>query len=70
MNFNPRPHKGDDQCREIVKAYPQTISIHVPTRGTTPDPHGTAAKLLISIHVPTRGTTIWPTDVRRVRKTG
>ena len=54
--FNPRSHKGNDHSghtlSEVLK-----ISIHVPTRGTTPSFFDSPHFLQISIHVPTRGTT-------------
>ena len=56
-NFNPRSYERNDLCPIIVVWYILTISIHVPTRGTTRGiERGYLAKE-ISIHVPTRGTT-------------
>ena len=57
-DFNPRAHEGHDVCDKCGWAT-QEISIHVPTRGTTPDMARHTGNKHISIHVPTRGTTRW-----------
>ena len=54
--FNPRAHEGHDATPP--SQYPQGISIHVPTRGTTQYIPAWHPGLHISIHVPTRGTTL------------
>ena len=55
--FNPRAHEGHDKVswRRHTLLY---ISIHVPTRGTTPKEYAKWRSQGISIHVPTRGTTV------------
>ena len=55
-HFNPRAHEGHDQHNPIANPL-TSISIHVPTRGTTISIVGAVACHPISIHVPTRGTT-------------
>ena len=55
MHFNPRAHEGHDPS--IINWQIRfTISIHVPTRGTT-QLCTLRCCFAISIHVPTRGTT-------------
>ena len=56
--FNPRSHEGNDPARLDVRAL-DTVSIHVPTRGTTLRAVSDEMKKTVSIHVPTRGTTAW-----------
>ena len=53
--FNPRAHEGHDS-HPVSSTSLRPISIHVPTRGTTPRRSRSSAQP-ISIHVPTRGTT-------------
>ena len=55
-HFNPRAHEGHDFVYPNFVVFLR-ISIHVPTRGTTPCPFLEYVFLDISIHVPTRGTT-------------
>ena len=57
-DFNPRSRTGERRkMRRCRERYSQ-ISIHVPTRGTTPVLDGCAGGCRISIHVPARGTTM------------
>ncbi len=56
MNFNPRSREGNDTST-IISDIIITISIHVPARGTTPNPIAVSSAFIISIHVPARGTT-------------
>ena len=55
--FNPRSHEGNDWRfqQEIFSC--TTVSIHVPTRGTTYVYKQYDVTGAVSIHVPTRGTT-------------
>ena len=55
-NFNPRSHEGNDGWIPVGEIA-GSISIHVPTRGTTERRKSIRRKRKISIHVPTRGTT-------------
>ena len=55
-HFNPRAHEGHDRIDPVAPGKLQ-ISIHVPTRGTTPVFGRGEHQMVISIHVPTRGTT-------------
>ena len=56
LYFNPRAHEGHD-VGYINTFVWLSISIHVPTRGTTQDVCSMVIPADISIHVPTRGTT-------------
>ena len=56
VDFNPRTHEGYDTIlRRLPAVY--VISIHVPTKGTTPSELFPLTAWAISIHVPTKGTT-------------
>ena len=55
-NFNPRSHVGNDEKLSLLR-FPNRISIHVPTWGTTVCSLAELMYQIISIHVPTWGTT-------------
>ena len=54
--FNPRTHTGCDQDA-WVRDYPDSVSIHAPTRGATDIPIIYILFSCVSIHAPTRGAT-------------
>ena len=54
--FNPRSHKGSDQCHSLLLQW-SGISIHAPTRGATAILVLSDVSFTISIHAPTRGAT-------------
>ena len=56
LDFNPRAHEGHDLKLKLL-IVSTSISIHVPTRGTTIYTRHITIHYVISIHVPTRGTT-------------
>lgn len=56
IRFPPCSHEGNDDLQIFEKNY-NSISIHVPTRGTTEVTESRKRHLAISIHVPARGTT-------------
>ncbi len=49
--------RGERQWRSAHTTRVNFVSIHVPTRGTTPLCADRIADTIVSIHVPTRGTT-------------
>ena len=55
-DFNPRSLVGND-FHLLFDTVSYSISIHVPSWGTTTPPHNTQLSLYISIHVPSWGTT-------------
>ena len=55
--FNPRSHEGNDGVSEADHSFLYSVSIHVPTRGTTLFFDFEFTWYAVSIHVPTRGTT-------------
>ena len=61
IDFNPRAHEGHDRTL-FGRAKNHSISIHVPTRGTTKWFFTNYYMYDISIHVPTRGTTLQPKE--------
>ncbi len=56
-DFNPRPHAGDDVGVHGLSHTGNTISTHVPMRGTMRIPFLNSPWKMISTHVPMRGTT-------------
>ena len=65
-SFNPRSHEGNDADQSRIRSGKTGVSIHVPTRGTTPACHGyRICFFTVSIHVPTRGTTPLPWKEQR-----
>ena len=56
-SFNPRSHEGNDSPLRRLSQHYRSVSIHVPTRGTTGCMHTLWLLHGVSIHVPTRGTT-------------
>ena len=57
MHFNPRSHVGNDYVVSDSSVPDTSISIHVPTWGTTKGFFFVLKFIGISIHVPTWGTT-------------
>ena len=55
-SFNPRSRKGNDSDH-ICDMHINSVSIHVPARGTTSSVVNVSTFLPVSIHVPARGTT-------------
>ena len=55
-SFNPRSHKGNDGIYWTWCVF-QSVSIHVPARGTTRYDIKRSRGPAVSIHVPARGTT-------------
>ena len=58
MGFNPRPRTGSDQYLAKTKGGYQSVSIHAPARGATPDWGNTRVEFIVSIHAPARGATL------------